>query len=136
MQPRGCLLNDMQPHGCMSTLMCPIGNPESTPMGLQQMAHCMLYVRRPSSDPTTGEPFHAEDAMSRSLSFPRRGLLGIAFVCSLGFGATQAFAGPEQSRQTCTATGYDYATPECGAGCYRNIGYCDYRGYCRCGQVP
>ena len=32
--------------------------------------------------------------MSRSLSYLRRGLLGIAFVGSLGFGVTQALAGP------------------------------------------
>lgn len=32
--------------------------------------------------------------MSRSLSYLRRGLLGIACVASLGFGATQAFASP------------------------------------------
>lgn len=33
--------------------------------------------------------------MSRSLSYLRRGLLGIALVGSLGFGATQAFAEPK-----------------------------------------
>lgn len=32
--------------------------------------------------------------MSRSLSYLRRGLLGIAFVGSLGFGVTQALASP------------------------------------------
>lgn len=35
--------------------------------------------------------------MSRSLSYLRRGLLGIAFVGSLGFGATQALAEPQAS---------------------------------------
>ncbi len=35
--------------------------------------------------------------MSRSLSYLRRGLLGIAFVGSLGFGATVAVAKPETS---------------------------------------
>ncbi len=33
--------------------------------------------------------------MSRSLLYLRRGLLGIAFVGSLGFGVTQAFATPQ-----------------------------------------
>lgn len=43
--------------------------------------------------------------MSRSLSYLRRGLLGIAFVGSLGFGVAQAFAGPAtapSSRLHCT----------------------------------
>ncbi|MBV9773011.1 MAG: hypothetical protein JO040_03640 [Gemmatimonadetes bacterium] len=35
--------------------------------------------------------------MRRSLSYLRRGLFGIAFVGSLGFGATVAFAKPETS---------------------------------------
>lgn len=43
--------------------------------------------------------------MSRSLSYLRRGLLGIAFVGSLGFGATQAFASPEQAREAVCRTG-------------------------------
>jgi hypothetical protein len=33
--------------------------------------------------------------MSRSLRYLRRGLLGIAFVGSLGFGVSAAFAQPE-----------------------------------------
>ncbi len=36
--------------------------------------------------------------MSRSLSYLRRGLLGAAFVGSLGFGFTQAIAAPASSK--------------------------------------
>ena len=72
--------------------------------------------------------------MSRSLLYLRRGLLGIAFVGSLGFGATQAFGSPNQTRTGyCPPKGYDYSTPICGSGCYRQIGYCDYSGVCHCG---
>ncbi len=75
--------------------------------------------------------------MSRSLSNLRRGLLGIAFVGSLGFGATQAIGSPDQARVAyCTPMGYDYHTPACGAGCFRNVGYCSEAGICRCGQIP
>lgn len=76
--------------------------------------------------------------MSRSLSYLRRGLLGIAVVSSLGFGATQAFGSPEQPARVgrCYATGYDYYDPACANACPGNIGYCDWRGYCRCGQIP
>ena len=35
--------------------------------------------------------------MSRSVPYLRRGLLGIAFVGSLGFAATAALAGPQTS---------------------------------------
>lgn len=42
--------------------------------------------------------------MSRSLSYLRRGLLGLAFLGSLGFGVTQAFAKPERvSAPSCPA---------------------------------
>ncbi len=72
--------------------------------------------------------------MSRSLSNLRRGLFGIAFVGSLGFGATQAFGSPNQARGgNCIPKGYDYSTPVCGSGCYRQIGYCDTSGVCHCG---
>jgi hypothetical protein len=75
--------------------------------------------------------------MSRSLYYLRRGLFGIAFVGSLGFGATQAFGSPNQARVGyCTPMGYDYHTPACGSGCYRGIGYCSEGGICRCGQIP
>ena len=44
--------------------------------------------------------------MSRSLSNLRRGLLGIAFLGSLGFGATQAFADPSpQARRAYCSSG-------------------------------
>ena len=67
--------------------------------------------------------------MSRSLSYLRRGLLGIAFVGSLGFGATQALASPEQSARSgsCERTGFaylPYGCPECPSG----YGYCDGYG--------
>lgn len=42
--------------------------------------------------------------MSRSLSHLRRGFLGIAFAGSLGFGATQVFAGPlPEARRACSS---------------------------------
>lgn len=42
--------------------------------------------------------------MSRSLSYLRRGLLGIAFVGSLGFGATQVLASSPVSRHSDSCT--------------------------------
>lgn len=75
--------------------------------------------------------------MSRSPSYLRRGLLGLVFVGSLGFGATQALASPEQARFTsCPATGYDYAYQHCAAGCPGGRGYCDAYGRCQCGHIP
>jgi hypothetical protein len=60
--------------------------------------------------------------MSRSLSCLRRGLLGIAFAGSLGFGVKQAFATPP------AATSYYYCTPEsCDVGCFE---YNGTRGWC------
>jgi hypothetical protein len=77
--------------------------------------------------------------MSRSLSYLRRGLLGIALVGSLGFGATQAFATPEEtaaSGGSCpwSANG-PYFYPPCEDFC-REVGggewgYCD-NGMCVC----
>jgi hypothetical protein len=56
--------------------------------------------------------------MSRSLSYLSRGILGLAFVGSLGFGATSAFAKPEPAQriicpfgyQPCQCPGYEYCT--------------------------
>lgn len=76
--------------------------------------------------------------MSRSLSFLRRGFLGIAFVGALGFGATQALASPR------AAGGPDdpycpiddagpYYSSYCSMGCPEGIGYCGMDGRCHCG---
>jgi hypothetical protein len=66
--------------------------------------------------------------MSRSLSYLRRGLLGIAFVGSLGFGATQAFGSPMQAREgTCEQTGGPYIPP---GGTYDPCGHCLGGGFC------
>ena len=54
--------------------------------------------------------------MSRSLSYLRRGLLGIAFVGSLGFGVTQALASPVRTT----------ALAECDAA--RCAARCNYPG--------
>lgn len=69
--------------------------------------------------------------MSRSLSYLRRGLLGIAFVGSLGFGATQAFATPQ------VAAGGAYCDwAYCAWWCSENVpgsdGLCSTRGECQC----
>jgi hypothetical protein len=75
--------------------------------------------------------------MSRMLTSLRRAVLGAAFVGSLGFGAAQAFASPEQAAvaRTCPDRGYDYAYASCRIGCASG-GYCAEGGLCRCGQIP
>jgi len=74
--------------------------------------------------------------MSRSLSNLRRVLFGVSCAVVFGFGATQAFGSPAQARVVyCIAKGYDYQTPVCGSGCYRQIGYCDASGVCHCGYI-
>ena len=76
--------------------------------------------------------------MSRTLATVRRTVLGAAFVGSLGFGAAQAFAAPQQAAavaRTCPDTGYDYAYASCRIGCASG-GYCAAGGICRCGQIP
>ncbi len=72
--------------------------------------------------------------MSRSLSYLRRGLLGIAFVGSLGFGATQAFGSTSFGVPGTVCYG-----PEDEGWCWWNCafqgeggGYC-YGGFCECG---
>ena len=66
--------------------------------------------------------------MSRSLSYLRRGLPGIAFVGSLGFGTTQALAAPQQSRdKLCPYEGllpYPYLASQCIDHC-NELGYFD-----------
>lgn len=75
--------------------------------------------------------------MSRSLSYLRRGFLGIAFAGAMGFGVTQAFASTDQARRlSCPALGYDYEYTECAYSCPNHIGYCSAGGLCRCGQIP
>lgn len=72
--------------------------------------------------------------MIRSLCYLRRGLLGIAFAGSLGFGATQAFASPEQAERagSCYRSGYAYLPFECPE-CPSGSGYCDgYNTECVC----
>jgi len=75
--------------------------------------------------------------MHRSLSYLRRGLLGIAFLGSLGFGATQAFGTPSRGPgAACTPRLYEYASATCGFGCPGNRGYCSTDGVCVCGLIP
>lgn len=78
--------------------------------------------------------------MSRSLSLLRRGLLGVAFVGSLGLGATQAFGSPDQARiSSCPATGDDYAYAYCNYSLKcgpTGGGYCSAQGQCKCGPLP
>ncbi len=79
--------------------------------------------------------YFTEDVMSRLLSYLRRGLLGIAFVGSLGFGATQAFASPEVARtESCELSGSPYIpTHNCDQSCPWIGGYCDGRSWeCTC----
>ena len=68
----------------------------------------------------------------------RRGLLGLAFAGSLGFGASQALASPAQATAmgNCPVEGYDYYYAACAWGCPWQQGYCSETGWCRCGQIP
>ena len=73
--------------------------------------------------------------MSRSLSYLRRGLLGIAVVGSLGFGATQAFANPDPGVDigSCPWLPFPFASEcdeECGFSSF-DYGICS-EGRCRC----
>ncbi len=76
--------------------------------------------------------------MSCSLTWLRRGLLGLVCAGSLGFGATQAIAGPQQETRvgTCPDWGYDYYYAPCAYGCPGRQGYCAAGGICRCGYIP
>ncbi len=77
--------------------------------------------------------------MIRSLSFVRRGLLGIAVAGTLAFGTTQALASP-QAGSAPPACPIDpegpYYSGPCGQGCPDGIGYCTMKGYCECGYIP
>lgn len=70
--------------------------------------------------------------MSRSLSYLRRGLLGISIVGSLGFGVTQAFATPATNAQA------GYCTQQEQVDCYMDcrsvglVGYCNGETGCHC----
>jgi hypothetical protein len=80
-----------------------------------------------------------EDAMNGSTTYLRRGLLGLAFAGSLGFGASQALASPAQATGTmakCPIQGYDYYYAPCANACPGHQGYCSEAGLCRCGQIP
>jgi hypothetical protein len=77
--------------------------------------------------------------MKGSMTSLRRGLLGLAFAGSLGFGATQALATPGQAAaavRTCPDEGYDYYYYSCAYPCYNQQGYCATGGVCRCGHIP
>ncbi|HEU4452755.1 MAG TPA: hypothetical protein VFR81_06830 [Longimicrobium sp.] len=75
--------------------------------------------------------------MIHSHAWLRRALLAVAAAGSLGFGATQALAGPQESAaRTCPARGYEYPYASCGFGCPGGRGYCGADGICRCGLIP
>ncbi|HEY0017375.1 MAG TPA: hypothetical protein VGC13_13780 [Longimicrobium sp.] len=77
--------------------------------------------------------------MHGSTTYLRRGLLGLVFAGSLGFGATQALATPGQpaaAMAACPDMGYDYYYASCANACPRRQGYCAAGGICRCGQIP
>lgn len=74
--------------------------------------------------------------MDRSLTSLRRGLLGIAFVGSLAFGAVQALAAPRASGADGTCLyGDPGARSACQSWCqsegYRD-GTCTRMGFCAC----
>jgi len=75
--------------------------------------------------------------MSRSLSYLRQGFLGLAFLGTLGFGVTQAFASqsPSRTARACPARDYEYVTATCNAYC-NGPGYCATNGFCACGPLP
>lgn len=80
--------------------------------------------------------------MTRSLAYLRRGILGIAFAGSLGYGATQAFAAPERKNPVlgrCDPTD-PWEDVRCASACIsllgEQTGYCSDLGYCRCGFEP
>jgi len=72
--------------------------------------------------------------MSRSLSYLRRGLLGIAFMGSLGFGVTQAFANPVEARFGSCRIGMIYEPPSGGCPeCPSGDGFCNgWSTECEC----
>jgi hypothetical protein len=68
----------------------------------------------------------------------RTATLAVAFLGSLGFGATQAFGSAASSPwyKYCPATGYDYPYTICAYGCEVGRGYCTWDGRCACGDLP
>jgi hypothetical protein len=75
--------------------------------------------------------------MSRSLHYLSRGLLGIAFVGSLGFGARQALAYPQLDTIACDAYNDPFAHTMCENFCRsRGLyggGWCSsFSGTCQC----
>lgn len=76
----------------------------------------------------------------RSLSYLRRGVLGAAFVGSLGFGATQALAGPGPGGGPSSPGGFCVlgdpgAHAYCQYWCQETMsadGYCLSSGACTC----
>lgn len=68
--------------------------------------------------------------MGRSLSYLCRGFLGIAFVGSLGFGASQAFAAPSQAPQERAWCDEAYCDDYCGRMGWD--GQCTRGGACQC----
>ena len=73
--------------------------------------------------------------MSHSLSYLRRGFLGIAFVGTLGFGAAQAFATPPglAAARACDPVQDATCRDRCQAQ-GADSGICDptFAGRCRC----
>ena len=67
------------------------------------------------------------DSMSRSLSYLRRGLLGIAVVGSLGFGVTTALAAPNTTTRMPAIC--DNYSEMCYCGGFRR---CVFIGTCEC----
>lgn len=77
--------------------------------------------------------------MSHSLSYLRRALFTVAFLGSLGLGATQAFATPDVAARasSCQLTGGGAHFPLDGCPECPNGGYCDGNSeYCVCNNFP
>lgn len=75
--------------------------------------------------------------MKFRLAYLIQAMFAVLVVAGLSFGASRAMASqPAAVAGNCPAEGYDYDYYPCGQGCYRNIGYCSWNGYCRCGFIP
>lgn len=76
--------------------------------------------------------------MNRSWTRFRRALLALSFVGTMGFGATQAAAAPEQARMaTCSRFSGPTIDGTCDYDCKQrgyDYGYC-YAGYCVCRNI-
>ena len=78
--------------------------------------------------------------MSRSFIYLRRALFGVSCAIVFGFGATQAFATPDQGARRAlyclrhATNPQPYFTPFCDDACNGGPGrgYCDAEGVCRC----